>query len=260
MNTDVEKNYYQFALRYGEDETFPIGSKEEKMIDYITSCNPRTLLEVGCGEANLISKLPSSISYTGIDPSDYAIDKGKRHFADIRNVSLWVGYAHNLPYDDASFDAVVSHFSLEHFAHPRESLVEMARVLAPGGIIIIIAPNLEFPFSYPSALRHKPKIYRIYFTLLHMMDYLLRFFGIYRFRTIQENYLDATGRYEHGDDDLRYIVSSDEVIGFLKQHGFVLIEADTINEGKKAFLTHLPGLRYYGTELFVILEKRLCVA
>ncbi|HNS52198.1 MAG TPA: methyltransferase domain-containing protein [Anaerolineae bacterium] len=47
---------------------------------------------------------------------------------------VWHGAGH-LPFGDGLFDAVTCLEALEFFPHPAESLVEMARVLAPGGVL-----------------------------------------------------------------------------------------------------------------------------
>jgi len=52
-------------------------------------------------------------------------------------VALHQGNAGNLPWPDASFDLVISLEALEFFPRPRRALAEMARVLMPGGALIV---------------------------------------------------------------------------------------------------------------------------
>ena len=52
-------------------------------------------------------------------------------------VALHQGNAGNLPWPDASFDLVISLEALEFFPRPRRALAEMARVLTPGGALIV---------------------------------------------------------------------------------------------------------------------------
>lgn len=255
MKTDWEEQYYAIAALHNADEAALVGRKAERMIAYIRERMPRELLEVGCGEAKLVDRLPQGVAYTGIDPSTYAIDRARAAY--VKTPAFFdVGHAHALPYADNAFDMVVAHYSLEHFAKPRESLLEMMRVLKPNGALVLIAPNLEFPFSYPTAFRHKPKSHRLRMALVRSFDYVLRLFGVYTFRTVPENYLDATGTYERGDDDLRYLVSTYEVVNFLKRRGLMPAYVARLAQGPKTFLTHFPGLRYYGTELFGIFLKQ----
>jgi SAM-dependent methyltransferase len=46
-----------------------------------------------------------------------------------------------LPFADASVDAVVSLELLEHVPHPQEVLLELARVLKPGGTVVVSVPS-----------------------------------------------------------------------------------------------------------------------
>ena len=52
------------------------------------------------------------------------------------------GTLEHLPFADASFDLVVSMSVLEHLRDPLSSLSELARVLRPGGRLLVQAPNL----------------------------------------------------------------------------------------------------------------------
>jgi ubiquinone/menaquinone biosynthesis C-methylase UbiE len=52
-------------------------------------------------------------------------------------VEFRVGDVASLPFADASFDAVVSTFSLHHWPDPAKSLEEIYRVLRPGGVVRI---------------------------------------------------------------------------------------------------------------------------
>ncbi len=48
----------------------------------------------------------------------------------------------DIPYPDASFDAVVSDSAIEHHFDPARSFDELARVLKPGGTFILCLPNI----------------------------------------------------------------------------------------------------------------------
>lgn len=47
----------------------------------------------------------------------------------------------DLPYEDASFDVIVSKYVFEHLAAPLATMVELRRVLRPGGCLLIHTPN-----------------------------------------------------------------------------------------------------------------------
>lgn len=58
-----------------------------------------------------------------------------------------VGACETLPFATASFDTVLSHEVLEHVQDDGQALAEMARVLRPGGRLILFTPNRLYPFE-----------------------------------------------------------------------------------------------------------------
>jgi SAM-dependent methyltransferase len=60
-----------------------------------------------------------------------------------------VGDVRDLPFRDASFDAIYSMGTIEHFDETERAVEEMARVLKPGGRAIVGVPNRYYPFLRP---------------------------------------------------------------------------------------------------------------
>ena len=60
-----------------------------------------------------------------------------------------VGDVRDLPFLDATFDAIYSMGTIEHFAETERAVGEMARVLKPGGRAIVGVPNRHDPFLRP---------------------------------------------------------------------------------------------------------------
>jgi SAM-dependent methyltransferase len=54
-----------------------------------------------------------------------------------------------LPFDDASFDAIYSMGTIEHFAETEQAVAELYRVLRPGGRALVGVPNRRDPFLRP---------------------------------------------------------------------------------------------------------------
>ncbi|MDM9383297.1 class I SAM-dependent methyltransferase [Chlorogloeopsis sp. ULAP01] len=96
------------------------------------------LLDVGCG-SGWSSYLLSQEGYqvVGIDLNAEAFE-----CPNVPNLTLVSGSAMNLPFEDASFDVVASHQAIEHIPEPQKAIMEMIRVLKPGGILCIVGPNL----------------------------------------------------------------------------------------------------------------------
>lgn len=62
-----------------------------------------------------------------------------------RNVMLAAG--EDLPFTEGSLDVVVLNEVIEHVADDGETMREVSRVLAPGGVAVIYAPNRLYPFE-----------------------------------------------------------------------------------------------------------------
>jgi len=92
-------------------------------------------LDVGCGEGRFCRMLKAEgITTVGIDPAPALIDHARRFDpeGDYR-----VEAAEALGFQDGSFDLVVSYLSLIDIPDVRAAIAEMARVLAPGGSLLI---------------------------------------------------------------------------------------------------------------------------
>ena len=67
--------------------------------------------------------------------------------ADVRWVHLDIGWR-ELPFPDASFDAVIAASILEYVAVPNSVLAEYARVLRPSGVLLCTVPDIYAPVQY----------------------------------------------------------------------------------------------------------------
>ena len=62
-----------------------------------------------------------------------------------RRPTFLQGYAEKLPFPDASLDIVTCLTVIEHVESPAGAIAEMARVLRPGGMLFLEAPNYRWP-------------------------------------------------------------------------------------------------------------------
>jgi S-adenosylmethionine decarboxylase len=85
----------------------------------------------------------------GIDLSE-PIARGARAAFGTRALAPAVADVRRLPFADRSFDAVYSMGTIEHFAETETSVHELARVLKPGGRLILGVPNRHDPFLRPA--------------------------------------------------------------------------------------------------------------
>ena len=93
----------------------------------------RELLEVGCGTGLLLRRFATiARRAVGVDLSPGMLAHARARGLDVRE-----GSATALPFGDASFDVVVSFKTLPHVPDLRRALAEMARVVRPGGTLVV---------------------------------------------------------------------------------------------------------------------------
>ena len=105
------------------------------------------VLEIGYGTGNSLIDLAAMVGAAGhvagidVSPGMQAVAQEKINAKNLsERVSLTVGDARDLAYEEASFDAVFASFTLELFALPDIPIVlsEVSRVLKPGGRLGIV--------------------------------------------------------------------------------------------------------------------------
>jgi ubiquinone/menaquinone biosynthesis C-methylase UbiE len=105
------------------------------------------LLDIGTGPGVLlaeVARLRLDVRLTGVDLSPDMIAAASRNLREYGDrVTARVGDVTDLPFADASFDVIVSSFSLHHWDHPERAAGELARVLRPGGRLYVY----DFPFA-----------------------------------------------------------------------------------------------------------------
>jgi glycosyltransferase involved in cell wall biosynthesis len=130
----------------------PDDAKTAALIDVLKEglpSPPATILVVGCGtgrEAGLLAR-SFAANTTGIDlGGQFAFDHEGSHPATLLAMD-----ACNLKFPNGCFDLVYSFHALEHIANPHQALLEMARVLRPGGAYLIGTPNKSRLVGYLGA-------------------------------------------------------------------------------------------------------------
>ncbi len=102
-----------------------------------------SVLDVGTGPGRLLVQLAHTrpdLQLTGVDPSEdmVAFTRANASKAGLDDrVNVVAGFAEELPFPSAAFDAVVSTFSAHHWADPAGAMADFVRVLRPGGQVRI---------------------------------------------------------------------------------------------------------------------------
>lgn len=142
------------AARLG-NPSFVWRSGQERRLDLIERYVPlagRRVLDLGCGVGEYVRAFARRGGTAfGIDIASARLTEARRR--DRANpergsaAGLLAAAGETLPFGNESMDVIVLNEVIEHVADERQTLAEVARVLAPGGTCVIYAPNRLYPFE-----------------------------------------------------------------------------------------------------------------
>ncbi len=119
---------------------------QERRLDMIhkwAETDHTMILVDGCGVGMYAAHLLEASPHVyGFD-----IEHDRVSTAQQRAPLMHVAAAEGVPYSSNQFRVLLSHEVLEHVADDRQALAEMARVLEPGGRIVLFCPNRWYPFE-----------------------------------------------------------------------------------------------------------------
>ncbi len=218
------------------------------------------LLDVACGSAANAQWLKPRGAYFGSDLSESGLRR-------VRQPGLRLACAdvEALPFAEASFDAAISTFALEHAVRPVRMLREICRVVRRGGRIVLLGPSWDLPFWYPNALQSKagkPGWRRSYAWKRFAGQLRGWLLGQLPFLIIEEP--DALSRPFVHDADAVYVVWSYEVIRQMRRWGLRLVHGEVDDRMLgfsapvcllKRLLYLLPPYRYAGSTVLLVFER-----
>ena len=114
-----------------------ITGEAEKFVGRLAIAPGSRVLDVATGTGNLAIPLArSGAVVTGVDIATNLLEQGRqRAAAEGLSIRFDEGDAEQLPYDDGSFDAVVTMFGAMFAPRPEVVAAELARVLKTGGVL-----------------------------------------------------------------------------------------------------------------------------
>lgn len=126
----------------------------KKVVEIVGKNNPKQILDIATGTGDLaimMSKLnPDKI--VGLDISAGMLEVGKQKISKLNladKIEMIVGDSENMPFDNNTFDAITVSFGVRNFANLDKGIREIARVLKPTGVLVILETSnpTKFPFK-----------------------------------------------------------------------------------------------------------------
>ncbi len=99
------------------------------------------LLDLGCGGGHFISEAQKTFDCTGIEASTVGLEECYNRVPTAIFLEMDI---ENMNFGEATFDVVTSIGTLEHVVNIPVAVAECFRVLFPGGIFYVYAPNTEW--------------------------------------------------------------------------------------------------------------------
>jgi SAM-dependent methyltransferase len=130
---DPRARLRQQTVKYALNSRIPTGGK---------------ILDVGCGLGEVLAALIDDYTCFGVDFAETNVRRARRRLG--AGATITQGSAFAIPFENGSMDAVMCLEVLEHLSDDRAALVELVRVLRPGGILIIAVP---YTYYWPAYLR-----------------------------------------------------------------------------------------------------------
>jgi ubiquinone/menaquinone biosynthesis C-methylase UbiE len=143
--------YEQIRLEaFGEDigqNSWLTADEQDGFLSWLTLTSEKILLDVACGAGGPALRIAAitGCSVIGIDVHEQAVStacvlaagRGMSHLAEFRVVNA----AQQLPFPDASFDAITCVDAINHLADRPCVVAEWARLLKPGGRLLFTDPT-----------------------------------------------------------------------------------------------------------------------
>lgn len=135
-NGFLKRSYGMIAPIYDLVVSRPLQGARSQMLRTLPTEQAKRILLSGIGTGLDLPLLPKLHHYTALDFSAAMLERARPRAAGLQ-VEWVMGDSMALPFADAQFDHVVLHLILAVVPYPAKCLAEAARVLKPGGTIVI---------------------------------------------------------------------------------------------------------------------------
>ncbi|MBO1807879.1 methyltransferase domain-containing protein [Serratia ureilytica] len=140
-NNAVDRQFGEQANAYLTSAVHAQGKDLQRLARLLAPHAEARLLDLGCGAGHASFTAAASVAQVvAYDLSAQMLAVVKQAAAEkgLNNIQQQQGVAESLPFEDASFDLVISRYSAHHWHDVGQALREVRRVLKPGGSAIFM--------------------------------------------------------------------------------------------------------------------------
>ncbi len=156
----LKHSYTLLAPLYDLIVNGPTAGMRHNSLRRLAEATDQNILVSGIGTGLDIPALPAGPVYTGVDLTPAMLRRAQRRVGQRNDIRLHCGDVMRLPYANEQFDIILMHLILAVVPEPERALHEAARVVRPGGRILILDKFLRHGERAPlrrvlnSVIRH----------------------------------------------------------------------------------------------------------
>lgn len=137
----VRDHFGKTAENYATAAIHALGEDLKWLLEAHDLNGNERVLDVGTGAGHAAFAFAPSVQFVeGVDITPSMLEQAKRGAEErgLGNIKFSPADVESLPHSDSSFDIVVSRWCAHHYPNIRLALAEIARVLKPGGIFLLV--------------------------------------------------------------------------------------------------------------------------
>jgi len=139
MQDATQERFAKTAERIAALQDERAAALEEKIVRFVSPSGDERALDSGCGAGALAFALaPHVREVVGVDVVPELLEQARQRTDRFPNATFVEGDATKLPFELGSFDLAGTLRTLHHIARPELVVSELARVVVPGGRVLVV--------------------------------------------------------------------------------------------------------------------------